>query len=131
MEASASSASDSASSMATRQLLDRCYRHLEAQGFGPLELVTLEINNSDDIAQQLAFLLSLPYSEAIVEALAICIQDVRGKTRLLWRSHGLLADDLVWHQLAPVRDGGPVCVEEARPPPGDKAKKLITDGVRS
>ena len=86
------------------------------------------INDSDDIAQQLAFLLSLPYSEAIVEALAIWIQDARGKARLLWRSHGLLADDLVWHQLAPVRDGGPVCVEEARPSPGDKAKKLINDG---
>ena len=38
------------------------------------------------------------------------------------------ADDLVWHQLARVRDDGPICVEEARPPPGEKTKKLFNDG---
>ena len=95
MEASASSASASAASLATGQLLDRCYRHLESQGFGPMALATLRVEECEDIAKQLAFELNPPYSESIVEALAIWIQDARG---------------------------------EARPPPGDKARKLINDG---
>ena len=73
MEASASSASASTASTATGQLLERCYQHLEAQGFGPLSLATLQIEDCEDIAKQLAFELNLPYSESIVEALAIWI----------------------------------------------------------
>ena len=128
MEAGASSASASTASPATGQLLDRCYRHLEAQGFGPMALATLQIEDCEDIAKQLAFELNLPYSELIVEALAIWIQDARSEAKLLSRTYGLLADDITWHQLAPVAREVPVYVEEPRPPPGDKARKLINDG---
>ena len=127
MEASASSAGASPASMATGQLLDRCYRRLEAQGFGPMSLATLQIEDCEEIAKQLAFELNLPYSEAIVEALAIWIQDARSEAKLLSRTYGSLADDITWHQLAPVAREVPVCVEEPRPPPGDKARKLIND----
>ena len=128
MEASASSASASTASPATGQLLERCYRRLEAQGFGPMALATLQIEDCEDIAKQLAFELNLPYSESIVEALAIWIQDARSEAKLLSRTYGLLADDITWHQLAPVARAVPVYVEEPRPPPGDKARKLINDG---
>ena len=71
MEASASSASASAASLATGQLLDWCYQHLEAQGFGPMPLATLEIGECKEVAKQLAFELNLPCSVSVVEALAI------------------------------------------------------------
>ena len=128
MEAGASSASASTASPATGQLLDRCYRRLEAQGFGPMALATLQIEDWGDIAKQLAFELNLPYCELIVEALAIWIQDARSEAKLLSRTYGLLADDITWRQLAPVAREVPVYVEEPRPPPGDKARKLINDG---
>ena len=128
VEASASSASASAASLATGQLLDRCYRHLESQGFGTIALATLQVDECEDIAKQLAFELNLPYSEWIVEALAIWIQDARGEAKLLSRTYGLLADDITWQQLASVARQVPVYVEEPRPPLGDKARKLINDG---
>ena len=109
-------------------LLDGCYRHLESQGFGPLELATLEVSDSEDIAKQLAFELNLPFSEAMVEALAIWIQGAKAEAGLLQRASGLLADDVAWHLLAPTPRCGPICVEETRPPPGIKAKKLVQDG---
>ena len=120
--------SSSEGSMALKQLLDRCYRHLESEEFGPLELATLEVSDCEDVARQLAFELNLPYSESIVEALAIWIQDAKGESGLLMRTRGLLADDIAWHQLAPPQRAGPVYIEETRPPPGIKAKELVQDG---
>ena len=93
-----------------------------------MSLATLRVDECEDIAKQLAFKLNLPYSESIVEALTIWIQDARGEAKLLSRTYGLLADDIIWHQLAPVARQVPVYVEEPRPPPGDKARKLINDG---
>ena len=40
----------------------------------------------------------------------------------------MLADDIPWHQLAPPCRAGPIHVEETRPPPRIKAKKLMQDG---
>ena len=128
MEASASSASVSASSLATGQLLDKCYRHLESQGFGPMSLATLQIEECEEIAKQLDFELNLPYSKSIVEALAIWIQEARSEAKLLLRTYGLLADDITWRQLAPAIRQAPIYVEEPRPPPGDKSRKLLNDG---
>ena len=71
MDASASSASESAATIATRHVLDKCWRHLEAQGFGTLELATLHMDDCEEIAKQLAFELNLPYSESIVDAMGI------------------------------------------------------------
>ena len=93
-----------------------------------MALATLRVEECEDIEKQLAFELNLPYSESIVEALAIWIQDARGEAKMLSRTYGLLADDITWHQLAPVARQLPVHVEEPGPPAGDKAKKLINDG---
>ena len=75
MEAGALSASASTASPASGQLLDRCSRHLASQGFGPMSLATLQVDECEDIAKQLASELNLPCSESRVEALAIWIQN--------------------------------------------------------
>ena len=51
-----------------------------------MSLATLQIEDCEEMAKQLAFKLNLPYSEAIVEALAIWIQDARGEAKLLSRT---------------------------------------------
>ena len=93
-----------------------------------MSLATLQVDDCEEIAKQLAFELNLPYSTSIVEALAIWIQDARGEAKLLSRTYGLLADDITWRQLAPAIRPAPVYIEEPRPPPGDKARKLVNDG---
>ena len=93
-----------------------------------MSLAALQVDECEEIAKQLAFEINLPYSESIVEALTIWIQDARGEAKLLSRTCGLLADDITWCQLAPAVRQAPVYIEEPRPPPGDKARKLLSDG---
>ena len=45
---------------AMSNLLDRCRAHLDLVGFGPREMATLDINDSGDIARQIAFEHSRP-----------------------------------------------------------------------
>ena len=56
-----------------------------------MSLATLQVDECEEIAKQLAFELNLPYSESIVEALAIWIQDARGEAKLLSRTYGRVA----------------------------------------
>ena len=46
-----------------RHLLDRAYRYLVDQGFGPLELASLDLDESPAMARQLAMELDLPFGD--------------------------------------------------------------------
>ena len=52
-----------ASDLAGDDLLDRCYCYLKEQGFGILELATLDPKDATDVAKQIAFELSVPLRE--------------------------------------------------------------------
>ena len=51
-----------------RLLLDRAYRYLVEQGFGPLELSSLDLAESSDMALQLARELNVPFEDWLQEA---------------------------------------------------------------
>ena len=53
------------------------YRYLVDQGFGPLELASLDLDESPAMARQLATELDLPFGDWLVDALYCWLQEAR------------------------------------------------------
>ena len=83
-----------------RLLLDRAYRYLVDQGFGPLELASLDLDESPAMARQLATELTLPFGDWLVDwlvdALYCWLQEAREEAKIYKRAHGYHSGDLAW-----------------------------------
>ena len=111
--------------------------YLRSQGFGPRELATPEVADSAAIAGQLSFELNIPRSEELAKAVEALVTAAKKEDSILQRTGGVLASNLAWTQLsgttsAPARPWlvlqPELSQEKARPPPGEKIKKLLVDG---
>ena len=71
-----------------RLLLDRAYRYLVDQGFGPLELASLGLDESTAMARQLATELNLPFGDWLVAALYCWLQEAGEEAKIYKRAHG-------------------------------------------
>ena len=117
-----------------RLLLDRAYRYLVDQGFGPLELASLDRDESTAMARQLATELNLPFGDWLVDALYCWLQEAREEAKIYKRAHGYHSGDLVWMSLMPpvelpdAKGVGPAFAAEPPPPLGERNRKLIEDG---
>ena len=69
-----------------RLLLDRAYRYLVDQGFGPLELASLDLDESPAMARQLATELNLPFGDWLVDALYCWLQEAREEAKIYKRA---------------------------------------------
>ena len=67
-----------------RLLLDRAYRYLVDQGFGPLELASLDLDESPAMARQPATELDLPFGDWLVDALYCWLQEARAAITVTW-----------------------------------------------
>ena len=82
-------------------MLDRAYRYLVDQGFGPLELASLDLDESPAMARQLATELNLPFGDWLVDALYCWLQEAREEPKIYKRVHGYHSGDLAWMSLMP------------------------------
>ncbi|CAE7794108.1 unnamed protein product [Symbiodinium sp. CCMP2456] len=108
-----------------RLLLDKAYR-LADQGFGPLELASLDLDESTAMAHQLATELNLPFGDWLVDALYCWLQEAREEAKVYKRAQGYYSDDLAWMSLMP-----PMELPDAKgvgPPLRERNRKLIEDG---
>ena len=110
-------------------LLDRCRAHLSLVGFGPREMATLDVNDSGDIATQIACELNIIPSQELEDAIVDWIQEAREPARTAMRLEGVLASDIEWNRLQERRRFGPAMAPEPAPPPGDKIRKLELTGL--
>ena len=105
-----------------RLLLDRAYRYLVDQGFGPLELASLDLHESPAMARQLATELDLPFGDWLVDALYCWLQEAREEAKIYKRVHGYHGGDLAWMSLMPpvelpdAKGVGPAYATEPPPP---------------
>ena len=76
-----------------------CY--LVDQGFGPLELASLDLDESPAMARQLATELDLPFGDWLVDALYCWLQEAREEAKIYKRVHGYHGGDLAWMSLMP------------------------------
>ena len=113
---------------AMSDVLDRCRAHLDLVGFGPREMATLDINDSGEIAKQIAFELNITPGQELEDAIVDWIQEAREPARLAMRLEGVLASDIEWSRLQTRRRFGPATTQEPAPPPGDRIKKLELSG---
>ena len=118
-----------------RLLLDRAYCYLVDQGFGPLELASLDLDESPAMARQLATELNnLPFGDWLVDALYCWLQEAREEAKIYKRAHGYYSGDLAWMSLMPpvelpdAKGSGPAFAPEPPPPLGERNRKLIEDG---
>ena len=117
-----------------RLLLDRAYRYLVDQGFGPLELASLDLDDSPAMARQLATELNLPFGDWLVDALYCWLQEAREEAKIYKRVHGYHSGDLAWMSLMPpvelpdAKGVGPAFATEPPPPLGERNRRLIEDG---
>ena len=102
-----------------RLLLDRAYRYLVDQGFGPLELASLDLDESTAMARQLATELNLPFGDWLVHALYCWLQEAREEAKIHKRAHGYHSGDLAWMSLMP--PVGPRLCDRA-PAPGSSLR---------
>ena len=84
-----------------RLLLDRAHRYLVDQGFGPLELASLDLEESTAMARQLATELDLPFGDWLVDALYCWLQEACEEAKIYKRAHGYHSGDLAWMSLMP------------------------------
>ena len=122
------------SAAGSRLLLNRAYRYLVDQGFGPLELASLDLDESTAMARQLATELNLPFGDWLVDALYCWLQEAREEAKIYKRAHGYHSGDLAWMSLMPpvelpdAKGVGPAFATEPPPPLGERNRKLIEDG---
>ena len=113
---------------------DRAYRYLVDQGFGPLELASLDLDDSPAMARQLATELNLPFGDWLVDALYCWLQEAREEAKIYKRVHGYHSGDLAWMSLMPpvelpdAKGVGPAFATEPPPPLGERNRRLIEDG---
>ena len=74
-------------------MLDRAYRYLVDQGFGPLELASLDLDESTAMARQLATELNLPFGDWLVDALSCWLQEAPKEAKMYKRAHGYHSGD--------------------------------------
>ena len=119
-----------------RLVLDKAYRYLLDQGFGVLELASLDLDEVPAMAQQLARELSIPSGGWLEDALYCWLQEAQQEARIHRRVRGYFQDDLTWMTLMPpmvlpTKEGagrGPRYAPEAPPPKGERNRKLVDDG---
>ena len=106
------------------------------EGFGPLELASLDLDESPAMARQLATELNLPFRDWLVDALYCWLQEAceEAKAKIYKRAHGYHSVDLAWMSLMPpvelpdAKGSGPAFATEPPPPLGERNRKLIEDG---
>ena len=84
-----------------RLVLDKAYRHLLDQGFGVLELASLDFDEVPAMARQLAEELAIPMIDWLEEALCCWLQEAQQEAKVHRRVRGYLCNDLTWMTLVP------------------------------
>ena len=110
-------------------MLDKAYRYLLDQGFGVLELASLDLDEVPAMARQLAEELAIPLG-------GCWLQEAQQEAKIHRRVRGYLQDDLTWMTLMPpmvlpTKEGagrGPRYAPEVPPPKGERNRKLVDDG---
>ncbi|CAE7839519.1 unnamed protein product, partial [Symbiodinium microadriaticum] len=77
------------------------YRYLLDQGFGVLELASLDLDEVPAMAQQLAEELAIPSEDWLADALYCWLQEVQQEAKIHRRVKGYFQDDLTWMTLMP------------------------------
>ena len=119
-----------------RLVLDKAYRYLLDQGFGVLELASLDLDEVPAMARQLAEELAIPSGDWLADALYCWLQEAQQEAKIHRRVRGYLQDDLTWMTLMPpmvlpTKEGagrGLRYAPEAPPPKGERNRKLVDDG---
>ena len=121
-----------------RLVLDKAYRYLLDQGFGVLELASLDLDEVPAMARQLAEELAIPSGDWLEDALYCWLQEAQQEAQIHRRVRGYLQDDLTWMTLMPpmvlptkLKEGagrGLRYAPEAPPPKGERNRKLVDDG---
>ena len=109
-----------------RLVLDKAYRYLLDQGFGVLELASLDLDEVPAMARQLAEELAIRLGGWLEDALYCWLQEAQQEAKIHRRVRGYLQDDLTWMTLMPpmvlpTKEGagrGPRYAPEAPPPKG-------------
>ena len=84
-----------------RLVLDKAYRYLLDQGFGVLELASLDLDEVPAMARQLAEELAIPLGSWLEDALYCWLQEAQQEAKIHRRVRGYLQDDLTWMTLMP------------------------------
>ena len=84
-----------------RLVLDKAYRYLLDQGFGVLELASLDLDEVPAMARQLADELAIPLGDWLEDALYCWLQEAQQEAKIHRRVRGYLQDDLTWMTLMP------------------------------
>ena len=79
---------------AVSDLLDRCRARLSLVGVRPREMATLDVNDSGDIAKQIAFELNITPGQELEDAIVDWIPESR---ELAIRLERVLASDMEWN----------------------------------
>ena len=115
-------------------MLDKACRYLVDQGFGVLELASLELGESAAMAQQLAAELNIPFRDWLTDAVYCWLQEAREEAKIYKRSHGYFSGELAWKALVRVAEPqampsrAPVATSELPPPRGQRNRKLLEEG---
>ena len=91
-----------------RLVLDKAYRYLLDQGFGVLELASLDLDEVSAMARQLAEELAIPLGGWLEDALYCWLQEAQQEAKIHRRVRGYLQDDLTWMTRRRWKGGGPV-----------------------
>ena len=95
---------------AMSSLLDRCRVHVDMVGFGPGEMATLDVNDSSEIAKQIAFEMNIIPSQELEEAIVDWIWESRETAGLAMK----FGSSSEWERLAERRRLGPAMAPELR-----------------
>ena len=115
-------------------LLDQAYNHLQSQGMGTLELAAQDLGECDLIARQICDELGIPCPGYLTEAVRNWVEKAKKEALLLRRASGCYASQLTWERISPppkVRELVPVSKPEWEPPPRERNRKLLEEGLIS
>ena len=70
-------------------MLDKAYRYLLDQGFGVLELASLDLDEVPAMAQQLAEELAIPFGDWLADALYCWLQEAQQEAKIHRRVRGV------------------------------------------
>ena len=84
-------------------------------------MATLDVNDSGDIAKQIAFELNITRGQELEDAIVDWIPESR---ELAIRLERVLASDMEWNRLQERGRFGPAMAPEPAPIPGNRIKKL-------
>ena len=75
-------------------------------------LWTLDVNDSGDVAKQIAFELNITPGRELEDAIVDWIQESRESARMAMRLEGVLASDIEWNRFEERRRFGPAMAPE-------------------